>query len=106
MGRELTGKGISKTPKVILNEKENVRFTGRVLSVKDSKLGRIYEFAAMGGDAPIRIKTGEKQYQDVDVAEGDKVAVFGSTQLDDKLSGAQVGEVIEIVYHGKKRNEK
>lgn len=107
MGQKLKGKprDFKPTPTVRLKDKEGARFIGRFLgkkkdAVPTKRLPAIYEFAAIGGDAPISIKTGPKQFQTVDVNEGDTIALFGTTVLDNKLEEAEKGRVLAITYLG------
>lgn len=106
MGQKLQGKprDFKPTPTVRLKEVGN-KFIGRFIgkkrdAVPSKRQPAIYEFAALGGDAPTSIKTGPKTYQPVDVNEGDTVALFGATVLDNKLEEAKKGQVLEITYLG------
>lgn len=107
MGRVLGGNAeFTKTPVVKLTQKAGTKFKGTLKASKDSKFGKIYTFTILDGDAPITLKQDDGSVVDVDVKPGDDVAVFASGQLNDKLSGANIGENVEITFLDKKLNPK
>ena len=97
---------LKSNPTVRLADKLGSRFVGRYLAAKDitinSKPSKLYEFAALDGDALITIKDGAG-YKEADVKEGDTVQVFGSSAIDTALREAKVGDTIEIIFNGEKK---
>lgn len=105
MAEELVGKPRESTPTVRFQDgKIGASFTGKLVTKKQAKVRNkpisVYEFQAIKGDAVITKRLAPKQYEPVKVAEGDLVALFGSTVLDTKLEEASVGDVLTITYLG------
>lgn len=70
------------------------------------KKSLVFEFTLhdMDDRLPIQKKNG-KIYENVNINIGDKVVVFGNSQLDDKLDQVPTGQKIRVTYNGKKLNE-
>ncbi len=104
--RELVGKGskeIVNTPIISYRDAKPGQFVGKLLGVKrdvGDNHKNVYTFAAVDGDLPTMVKIG-KDFVPVDIAEGDKVEIWGCTVLDDRMDGAQIGETVRIVYDGR-----
>jgi len=116
MGRIIEGSQMEKTPVVLLKEKNGSTFIGTKVRQKPGKQpgSYIFEFSADGGDSFIGTSTGEKvikngkscnKYAPVEVEQGDKVAIFGDTQLNDKLAKVKDGEQVHITFNEFKINE-
>lgn len=116
MGRVIQGTQMEKTPIVLLKEKEGSTFVGtRVRQKPGKKPGQyIFEFKVEGGETFIGLSTGKKvvkngkpcnEYASVDVNVGDKVSIFGDTQLNDKLSQVADGEKVKVTFNGFKLND-
>lgn len=107
MGRVITSSNLVKTPVLRFQEKVGSTFTGTLKNKKPGKIGQVFEFTIEDGDVPTALPTEEKDakgntvYKECNVNIGDLVALFGNTQLDDKI-GVQVnvGERVKIVYKG------
>lgn len=122
MGRVINGSQMEKTPVVLLKEKEGSTFVGTKSAQKngktDPKTGKtnlIFEFKIEDGDAFVGIGTDAKRivngrsckvYEPKEVKVGDRVTIFGDTQLNDKLGQVVVGERVKITFNGFKLNEK
>lgn len=106
MKRELKHTAMEGTPTVRFGDKPGCKFVGHIGDSNDTKFGKAYSFTILDGDAPIKRKDEAGTLHDVDVKVGDKVTVFASGQLLDKLSMAEPGEKIEIEYLGRKLNPK
>jgi len=102
--RELKTGG-SLSPVVRFIDKPNSMFLGTLKRVNSSTYGILATFVIKECTAPIKKKEGENLVE-IEVQPGDEVGVFASGQLADKLSLAEIGNEIEIQYHGKKLNEK
>lgn len=59
----------------------------------------IYEFSVLDSTMDIQVKEG-KDYKSVDVQQGDTVAIFAPSRLNNALKQAKVEETIEITYLG------
>jgi len=98
---------LRSNPTVRLADKVGSRFVGRYLASKDIKIknkpSKLYEFAALDGDALITIKDEKGGYREADIKEGDTVSLFGSKALDAGIALAKVGEVLEIIFNGEKK---
>lgn len=93
------------TPIVRLTEKVGSTFLGRYKGVRDVEIRgkniKVYEFAALDGDAPLVIKQGDALVE-AEVNEGDTVAVFGTAAIDRAMEQAEPEQVLEFVFNGKK----
>lgn len=108
---EIQGSAQKNNPCTFLTDKVGDTFLGQKLNgPKEVKVGKgvkyIYGFSVKGGTAAIQMKNADGKYAEVAVNEGDTVNVFATALLSEKLAKAQVGEVLEIVYNGKKKNAK
>jgi len=103
MPRELVGNGGESGPTIKITDKAGAKFVGILKGKVPSRFGQRFLFNIVDTNAPITIKKGES-ITEVEVAEGDEVAVFASGQLQEKLDKAEVGEKVEINYLGKKLN--
>lgn len=122
MGRVIQGSQMEKTPVVLLKEKEGSTFVGTKSAQKpgktDAKTGKtnlIFEFKIEDGDAFVGIGTDAKRivngrsckvYEPKEVKVGDRVTIFGDTQLNDKLGQVVIGERVKITFTGFMLNEK
>lgn len=115
MARELTG-GKGGFPPSVKFLKEGDKFAGKLTGVKDSNngFGPQYSFEVIGGTAFIGSPDGTKNdkgfnnYKEVDVAPGAAVILGTSSggQLERSLAEAVPGDIIAIVFNGKKLNPK
>lgn len=104
--RELQMPPMKNDPAVRLQARKGSTFRGRFLGSKAIVINKapsqLHEFEVLGGDAIVTLKTGSGDPVEVDVNVGDKVNIFGSKVIDGKLSFAEVGQIIEFTYLGKK----
>lgn len=113
MGRIIQSSNFVKTPVLLFQEKVGSSFTGTLKNKKPGSIGQIFELVYDEGDVLAGLSTGNKDekgriiYEECKVNAGDVVALFGNTQLDDKV-GAQVniGERVKITYKGLVSNPK
>ena len=104
--RELGSKGdFEVIPIVNITEKPGINFVGKMLDKgKEVKIGVykkwVYAFELHDTDASTVVKGDDGKFTEVGVKEFDKVNIFASKLLNDKLSMGNVGEVIEINYKG------
>ena len=67
--------------------------------------GKVYEFGILETDAPVQKKNQDGKFVEVDVNEGDVVSIFAPTALAGALTGAKLGEIVQIVYDGVKQTK-
>lgn len=113
MGREIPSSMMTPTPMIQIREKGKV-FKGLKTATKPGKKAGsfIYVFKIEAGTtADTVIPTGEKDakgnnvYATCDVDLGDEVAIFGDTQLNDKLGKVNDGEHVTITSKGKEQSK-
>jgi hypothetical protein len=115
MARELTG-GKGGFPPSVKFLKEGDKFAGKLTGVRESNngFGPQYSFEVIGGTAFIGSPDGTKNdkgfnnYKEVDVTPGTVVSLSTSTggQLERSLSDAVNGDIVGVLYNGKKLNPK
>lgn len=109
MGEKLTGLPREATPVVSITRKVGGTFLGILQDTgKEVKLRRgnatVFTFLVKDTDFDTQIKE-NGVYVNHDVAEGDKVSIFAPTVLKGALQMANVGDVIQIKYEGKKEGK-
>lgn len=96
---------LRSNPTVRLADKLGSRFVGKYLNSKDvtinGKSNKLYEFAAIDGDALITVKEGGT-YKEANINAGDTVTVFGSKAIDTAMVQVNSGETVEIIFNGQK----
>jgi hypothetical protein len=116
MGRKI-GVGTQEvTPVVQVKEKAGNYFVGLKVDQKQLQNGGfVFTFNIKDGTASTAKPTGNKitkngrqvnEYAACDVKVDDKVAIFGDTQLNSKLTQVNIGETVKIVFNGLKFNSK
>jgi len=106
--RILESKGGKFPPMVKLQDKEGSKFVGKLIGSRKGTFGLEFSFNIIDGDAPICTKTKGEPWKEVSVNPNDVVVVSTSvdSQLERNLKQAIIGEVVEIVFHGKVLNPK
>ncbi len=101
--REITSGNSSFAPTPVLNFRSapGSTFKGRrIAEPRTVKKFTIYEFAALDGNMPTQIKNDDGTYKDVEVKEGETVALFVTSVLVKMLAQTKVGDIVEITYGG------
>lgn len=113
MGRVIASSTFTPTPMIQIREKGKI-FVGVKVETKPGKKDGTYVYVFNvqdGTTADTVLPTGEKDnkgknvYAPCEVDLGDEVAVFGDTQLNDKLSKVEVGERVKITSNGKAQSK-
>lgn len=107
MPKRTVDTGLPTNPTVRLADKVGSRFVGEYLTVRDvtvsGKPNKLYELAAIDGDALITIKDPKGGYREAEINEGDTVSLFGSKAIDIAFAQAEPGEVVELIFNGEKK---
>lgn len=111
--REIPSSVMNPTPMIQIREKGKV-FVGTLMATKPGKKAGsfIYVFKIEEGTTADTVKStgtkddkGQNIYAPCDVDLGDEVAVFGDTQLNDKLGKVAAGEKVRVTSKGKAQSK-
>lgn len=101
--REIQSQGFEKDVQIDFKPTQTLKgkyLGGRPIANLKNKI--LFEFAVMAGTtADTRVRLAPREYEAVDVELGDKVGLWETAQLKNKLTQVKAGEVVEITYNGK-----
>jgi hypothetical protein len=110
--KEIMSKGGGDfAPLVNLKSNPGLSFTGilkdgpREIDTAYGK-GHVYSFKAQDGTAKFVKKNAKGTYDEVEVEEGAIVDLMATGSLHDKLLQVEHGNMVEVVFNGKKKNPK